>query len=216
MARLIDLTGMRFGRLTVVSRSDNRGKQPCWKCVCDCGTEKIVQGNSLRSGAIQSCGCLHREVTGSINRTHGYTGTRLYMTWQNMRARCYRKSAKRYDDYGGRGITVCDEWRVSFEAFRDWALQSGYSDELTIDRIDVNGNYEPGNCRWISNNEQQFNRRNNRNITFNGKTQTISQWAKEYGLECKTLQGRLDKSGWSIEKALTTPVDNTKIHRKGE
>lgn len=140
------------------------------------------------------------------SKSHGATGTRLYQAWENMRARCNRKSSREYENYGGRGISVCSEWNEHFESFRDWALNNGYSEQLTLDRIDVNGNYEPGNCRWISNKEQQNNKRNNRNITYNGRTQTLNQWAKELGMIPKTLQGRLDKSGWSIEKALTTPV----------
>lgn len=214
MGAFVDLTGERYGRLTVVSKAGKRGKQICWKCICDCGTEKVIQGNSLKSGRIRSCGCLHKEIVGSIRKSHGETGTRLYQAWENMRARCNRPSAKRYKDYGGRGITVCEEWNCSYETFRDWALNNGYSDELTLDRIDVNGNYEPANCRWISNSAQQNNKRNSRNITYAGKTQTLSQWAKEIGITPKGLENRLDRDGWSIEKALTTPLDKTKSHKK--
>lgn len=129
--------------------------------------------------------------------------TRIYRTWCNMKGRCYRKTAKRYNLYGGRGIKVCDEWKNSFIAFYDWALNNGYQDNLTIDRINVNGNYEPSNCRWVSNLEQQSNRSNNRFITYNNMTKTLSEWARIYNLNFKTLQKRIDE-GWSVEKALKT------------
>ena len=159
MSGLIDLTGQRFGRLTVVSRAENRGNQTRWLCKCDCGNEKIIAGNALKSGVTLSCGCYHKEVTGKIRRTHGGTGTRLHSIWQNMKARCYRESAREYENYGGRGITICDEWRNDYKAFHDWAVENGYADNLTIDRKNVNGNYEPSNCRWITNEEQQRNKR---------------------------------------------------------
>lgn len=139
-----------------------------------------------------------------MKEKHNMAHTRLYTSWCNMKARCYRKTMKRYERYGGRGIIVCDKWKNSFIAFKNWAMANGYQDDLTLDRINVDGNYEPSNCRWISNIEQQSNRGNNRMITYNGETKTLTQWAKKIGLGVKTLQGRID-DGWSIEKALTTP-----------
>lgn len=137
-------------------------------------------------------------------RTHGDTGTRLHRTWQNMKARCYRKSAREYENYGGRGIKVCDEWKSSYEAFKEWSINNGYTDELTIDRIDVNGNYEPSNCRWITNKEQQNNRRDNVIYEFNGETKTLAQWSEYLGICYKTLQKRIQQ--WGVERAFTTPL----------
>lgn len=136
---------------------------------------------------------------------HGMYGTKLYKTWNNMISRCYCPSFGRFNNYGGRGITVCDEWRQSFVAFMTWALASGYRDELTLDRIDNNGNYEPNNCRWITNAAQQLNKRTNRHITFNGETKTVKEWADIMGLHPRTLATRLDL-GWTAEAALTRAV----------
>lgn len=212
-----DLSGERFGMLLVVDKaylrtSPNGKTDMLWHCKCDCGNEKDVLERSLIYAGTKSCGCLQRQHIQELRRRHGETGTRLYQAWENMRARCNRKSSREYENYGGRGIRVCDEWQNNYESFRDWALDNGYSDNLTLDRKNVNGNYCPENCRWISNQLQQYNKRTNRNISFNGKTQTITQWAKEYKIPVKTLQGRLDKSKWSIEKALTTPVTKNKSH----
>ena len=144
-------------------------------------------------------------------KSHGYSKTRLYRTWCNMKGRCYRKSMKRYERYGGRGIVVCDEWKNSFETFMEWALRNGYTEELTLDRIDNDGNYCPDNCRWISNKEQQSNKSVNHLITYKGKTRTITQWAEELGISAKALEGRLH--AWNdVEKAIETPVQ--KVHFK--
>lgn len=140
---------------------------------------------------------------------HGGNNSRLYMAWCNMKGRCYRPSMKGYHNYGGRGIEVCDEWRDSFIAFRKWALENGYKEdakrgELTLDRIDVNGDYCPENCRWISNKEQQNNRQYNRLITYNGETKTLAQWSEQFDMCYKTLQKRIEK--WGVDKAFTQKI----------
>lgn len=205
----IDLLDQRFGRLVVIKETEKRNKDRgiLWLCRCDCGNEVEVAGKSLRSGNTKSCGCLQRENTSRANTRHGKRHTRLYSIWTTMRNRCYRENQTEYKNYGDRGISVCDEWRDDFQAFYDWAMDNGYQDDLTIDRIDWNGNYEPSNCRWATQKEQQNNRRNNHLLTHNGETHTMSEWAEIKGIKAATLYRRL-KDGWMIEKAIETPVIN--------
>jgi hypothetical protein len=178
-----DLTGQRFGRLTVASlvASPAGTQTPTkWVCLCDCGSSLIVRGYNLKSGNTLSCGCLQKDRVKETQTTHGMTGTRLYVIWQHIIGRCARAKDKAYKWYGARGITICDEWLNSFEAFYEWAMSHGYSDDLTIDRIDVNGNYCPENCRWITLKEQQRNKRDNVRVSFNGQVKTVAEWAKEF------------------------------------
>lgn len=207
-----DLSGKQFGRLTVVEHcGSSPDHQALWKCRCACGNYTTVRGHSLTKGTTQSCGCLKDEKSRDRLLKHGYSRTRLYRIWDAMRARCYNPSHKAYKNYGGRGVTVCDEWRDNFPAFKDWAFYAGYDDGLTIDRIDVNGNYEPNNCRWITNAEQQANRSDSIVIEYSGEKKIVSQWAREYGISANVLGNRL-RSGWDFERALKTPV--RKIRRK--
>lgn len=158
----IDLTGQRFGRLTVLSREPDSNNMTIWKCICDCGNETTVFGNNLRRGYTQSCGCLQQErieAARENKRTHGCEPKRLYNIWVGMKMRCFDPNVESYKHYGGRGITVCDEWVHNYEAFRDWALDNGYDSNLSIDRVDVDGNYCPENCRWSTAKEQASNRR---------------------------------------------------------
>lgn len=209
MSRFIDLTGQKFGRLTVLRRTGtDKHSNVLWLCVCDCGNKKIVSSNHLRMGQCLSCGCLLKERMqdlGRKNTKHGCCGTRIYRIYNNMIVRCFNQNARSYQDYGGRGITVCDKWSHNFQAFYDWAMANGYADNLTLDRIDVNGNYEPLNCRWATKKEQANNTRRNRMITYNNKTQTIKQWADEYGINYPKLKDRINKLHWTIERALNTP-----------
>lgn len=174
MANKIDLTGKRFGRLVVLEQAeyhiDKKGrKTKMWKCKCDCGNETIVRHGGLQKGTTTSCGCFHKEIVGSLNRSHGLSANcgRLYPLWKSIKYRCYNINSKDYARYGGRGIVMCDEWINDFQSFYDWAIANGYKEEktdkglniLTIDRIDVNGNYEPSNCRFVTNDVQAKNKR---------------------------------------------------------
>lgn len=200
MKKLNDKIGQVFGRLTVIDALEN------YRVLvkCECGAIKDVYYYDLAYGKTVSCGCLSRENTIKRSTTHNQSNNRIYMTWQDMRKRCYNPKNVGYHNYGGRGIKVCQEWQ-EFLPFYNWSMNNGYKDNLTIDRIDVNGNYEPSNCRWITRKEQGFNRRNNHLLTFNGKTQTMKEWSIETGLHYDCIRGRINDYGWSVEKALTTP-----------
>lgn len=205
MSKFIDLTGQRFGRLVALEHFRKNGRT-YWHCRCDCGNETDVEAYNLKK-ITRSCGCIKKEKCakmGKACRKHGMHHTRLYIIWTGMKARCTNPNAANYADYGGRGISVCDEWKT-FEPFLRFATANGYHDSLTIDRIDVNGNYEPENVRFISNYEQQSNRRNNHLIIYNGQEKTLTQWANTTGIGIKTLQQRLSH-GWTIEEALTIPA----------
>lgn len=197
-----DLTNRRFGRLTVKAFNHFGNNGAYWLCVCDCGREKVVRGSHLTSGNVKSCGCLRREVLDST--THGLSRSRLYNIWASIKKRCLCLNNKDYNRYGGRGITVCDEW-MKFEPFKNWAISNGYDDALTIDRIDNNSDYCPENCRWITSKYQSRNRRNNKTITYNGETHCISEWAEIKGLSHSVISARI-KKGWVIEKVLNQPV----------
>ena len=202
---LTDLTGSRFGRWAVLEYAgrSKRGEVQ-YKCRCDCGTERVLRRTSLTSGNSKSCGCLSRDVAKERGTTHGDSKSRLYRIWAGIIQRCCNDRERyEWEKYGGRGITVCEEWH-KYEAFRDWALSSGYSDDLTIDRINVNGDYCPDNCRWATVYEQNNNKRTSKYISFNGETGTIREFADRYGLAYSCLYTRL-KLGWSIEDALLIP-----------
>ena len=207
MSRPIDLTGQRYGRLVVVDRmGSNEYGQAEWLCVCDCGNKVTVQGRSLKTGHTKSCGCLRRDLGQTLNAKHNDSGSRLFSIWSTMKKRTTNKNYKDYAHYGGRGITVCSEWENSFLCFREWALQNGYAEALTIDRIDNNKGYSPDNCRWVSMKTQANNKSSNRCITYNGETRTRAEWGQLIGGNATLIRDRLDRLGWSVEKALTTPV----------
>ncbi|MCK9597471.1 MAG: hypothetical protein M0R06_00445 [Sphaerochaeta sp.] len=203
MQRLDIKKGERFGRLVIIAEEPQHDAKRYFLCQCDCGKRKEIALTGLTNGT-QSCGCLQREATVKRNLTHGDANTTLYRRWGHIIGRCLNPSDARYPYYGGRGITVCQEW-LKFEAFRDWALANGYAENLTIDRKENDGNYEPSNCRWVSWKEQQNNRRNNHRITCNGITLTLQQWSEKIGIKSGTLLARIE-SGWSPDIALTTPL----------
>lgn len=202
-----DITGKKFGRLTVIKMVErNKFNQIQYLCKCECGNEKIILGSVLRSGHTQSCGCLHKEIIGKASKKHGKTNTRIYQTWCNIKARCYNSANTYYYNYGGRGIIMCDEWKNNFENFYEWGINNGYSDNLTIDRIDVNGNYEPNNCRWTTREIQNKNTRRTRKITINNETHCLSEWCNIYKINKGTVLSRILRNGWDEVRAVTTPV----------
>ena len=160
-----------------------------WLCKCDCGNERIVNGYSLRTGATVSCGCYSRDKTIQRNIRHGQAGTRLYVIWKNMKKRCFKPQDKKYPRYGGRGITICEAW-LEFGPFYEWAMASGYQDNLTIDRIDNDKGYSPENCRWASKTEQANNTCRNAYVTVLGQTHSVAEWARITGIPWEQLYSK--------------------------
>ncbi|HEX3058063.1 MAG TPA: hypothetical protein VHP62_01805 [Usitatibacter sp.] len=197
----MDLTGHRYGRLTVVSYEGmTPSRNKLWRCRCDCGGESIAQLGNLRNGTTQSCGCLHSEVTRQINSRHGLSKTPEYQAWRAIQDRCYNANLPVYKNYGARGITVCQRWRDSLAAFiKDMGPRP--SRRHSIDRIDNDGNYEPGNCRWATALQQARNRRACVRLTHNGRTMSPAEWAAVTGLNYGTIMSRVEH-GWPTERVL--------------
>jgi len=189
MGKLIDLTGQRFGRLVVISMAIG-GRTPNWNCICDCGTEKIINGISLREGRTKSCGCLSREIASVTGRKHGKWKEPIYKIWSGMKSRCYNKTNTNYPYYGGRGIAVCERW-LEFKNF--YEDMGDRPKGKSIDRIDNNGDYGPNNCRWATKKEQGSNMRTTRMITYLGETQCLAEWVRKLGIPKTTLWHRLRK-----------------------
>ena len=209
MGKYKDLTGKKFGKLTVIKRAPDRttpkgDRKIMWLCNCECGNENvIVYGGDLRSEHTKSCGCL-------CGQHHGKSNERIYRIWKSMKDRCENPNCKSYKIYGAEGKRVCNEWMNDFQAFYDWAMANGYEEDLTIERIDGTKGYSPDNCKWATRTEQMNNVRYNRHLTYNGKTQTVAQWSRETGICYQTLACRLNELHWDVEKALTTPVKQKK------
>ena len=208
MVKARDITGLKFGRLTAIAlhhiKEDTTCKRHFWAFKCDCGKECIIAKHAVTSSHTQSCGCLHKEITSQKNGTHHLANTSIYNVYLTIKARCFNSSNKSFKDYGGRGITVCDEWKNDFKAFYDWAMANGYKEGLSIDRIDVNGNYEPDNCRWSNRKVQARNKRNNHLIEFHNEIKCLMEWCEIYKINRKTVKNRLER-GWKLGEALTIP-----------
>lgn len=206
-----NLIGQKFGRLTVLKYVYSKYKKRHWLCQCKCGNVSIVSTSQLKSGKTKSCGCLRRETTSQnakkIKSTHHLTNTRIYSIWRSMKKRCYLSSNDAYKDYGARGIKVCDKWKNDFISFYNWAMANGYKEDLTLDRINVNGNYEPNNCRWANWKVQQNNKRNNIFLTYNNITKNIYEWSEITGIKYCTIWWRYNK-GWNTERILSKGVKN--------
>lgn len=213
MTKEKDISGQRFGRLLAIKKDHSvwdkktRRSENYWLFRCDCGKEKVINKYSVLRGKTVSCGCFNKEKTVERNIKHGLFNTekRIYGCWQDMKNRCYNKNRKKYKIYGGRGIIVCDEWKNSFSNFYEWAKNNGYNDNLTLDRIDSNGNYEPSNCRWATLKEQANNKRNNHKITINGITKNLCEWLEIYNI-CSGSYWRWKKNGLSDEQIFLEEV----------
>jgi hypothetical protein len=175
MPKFQDLTGRRFGKLTVIERAETKYGKTRWLCKCDCGKYTITIAHRLLACQTRSCGC-----TRDLKIVHGMTKTRLHNEWSIMKRRCLNKNDSSFDRYGGRGIKICDEWKNSFMNFMNWALDNGYNDNLSIERVDVNGDYCPENCKWITMKEQAKNKRNSIIIEHNGETKALVDWCQKY------------------------------------
>ena len=199
-----EMFNKKFGRLTVIEFVGSKNKRRMWKCQCECGNITIVDTNSLTTGNTTSCGCKHKELyqKHSIEmKKHGMSNTRLYHCWTDMRQRCNNPKNKCFKYYGERGIKVCEEWNNSMN-FINWALSNGYKDDLTLDRIDVNKDYSPSNCRWVTIKEQANNKRNNVLYTYNNETLTLAQWCERLGLKSQCVSTKIHRQKMSIGEAL--------------
>jgi hypothetical protein len=211
MGKRLDIKpGDRFSRLTIIKEVEGqywgKYKHRQFLCKCDCENETTVRLEYLRSEHTTSCGCNRELISFKSRKTHGMSGTNFYNKWASMVRRCRDKSDTNCKNYGARGIKVCVEW-LEFEPFHDWAMVNGYEEGLTIERKDVNGNYEPGNCEWISRSMQARNKRNNHLITYDGETKTLIEWAEELQINYGTLYSRISY-GWTIDRAFNLPVRN--------
>lgn len=217
MASLLDLTGKSFGRWTVIEKGFRHKNQLYWKCRCECGTIKEVLGVSLREGRSTSCGCLRNELKHKVkNVKHGYAHKeKLYACWCAMKQRCFNKKSASYKWYGAKGITVCEEWEKDYLSFREWALNNGWRENLSLDRIESTGNYCPENCRWSDWYEQENNRCICTRYEYKGNNYTISQLSKISGIKRNCLKRRID-SGMTIKDAVETPVKKRIFTKKPE
>lgn len=209
-SRLIDMKNKKIGFWLVGSQSGNSPRGAAmWNCVCECGNESIISGGDLRSGKSTNCGCKNVSRLGDFQRKHNGTGTRLYNAWRNMRSRCRNKNSSRFEHYGGRGISVCQEWS-EYENFAAWALENGYDKTLSLERIDVNGDYEPSNCTWANAKTQASNRR------FTKKAPDGELWwhkAQKNGITRPAFEWR-KAQGWPIELIISHPMNVRRIPRE--
>lgn len=196
---LIDITGQKFGKLTAIKRADTSSKKVFWVCKCDCGNLTTVESYKVRTGHTTSCGCVNAANLAKGKPTHGYSKTRTYLIWSLMIHRCRNPNSPIYHHYGGRGITVDPKWDTFMGFLEDMGKAP---DELTLDRIDNDKGYSKENCRWVTMAVQANNKRNNRYLTSNGETLSLSQWARKLGVCTETIRKRLNR-GWTVESAVT-------------
>ncbi len=200
MSYFIDITGKKFHNLTVISRHGTYRTEATWLCKCDCGKTTVVRSSNLKTGSIKGCGCLKKYNS----TTHGLSKSVTYKSWVGMKSRCFNPSEHYFKRYGGRGIAICKEWEKSFESFFD-DMGERPSPKHSLDRIENDGNYEPGNCRWATKKEQAQNTSTNILREHNGKILPSIEWSRKLG-GSYDIVGRRIRKGWSISKAITTPI----------
>ena len=201
MGKVKDITGQRFGKLTVIKYiGKDKNNTSLWLCKCDCGNFTKVLKTNLSNNHTKSCGCLRKENT--LSAKHGKCHDNLYKIYYGIIKRCYNKNDQAFKNYGARGIVVCQEWLDDFMNFYNWAIDNNYRDGLSIDRIDNDGNYGPSNCKWSTPKQQARNRRSNKNYTINGETHCLKEWCEILELKYETAHARINQLHWSIEKAL--------------
>jgi len=202
MTRPLDLRGMRFGELTVVAEAGRTSASKVrWRCVCSCGKEHTATGNNLKTGGVASCGHVARAKT----TRHGLTGAPEYRVWHLMVQRCHNPRHDGYSRYGGRGISACDRWRRDFACFyADMGPRPFAGAQL--DRVDNDGCYEPGNCRWVTCRENQWNTSKNTRLTYRGETKCMAEWCFILGINYSVVCSRISERGWSVEEAFNTPI----------
>lgn len=222
----IDITGEKFGKLTALHlhhiKKTSHGTRHYWLFQCECGNQCVCNKNYVTSGHTTSCGCyIQTKIKNGLRTSHGFTHTRMYKIFHMMKSRCYHDTNRAFCNYGGRGITICKEWLDDFNNFYKWAINNGYTDNLTIDRIDVNGNYEPSNCRWVDKKTQSRNTRRNRFYKYKGEVHCLSEWCEILNLDKALVRTRI-RDGWSFKKAIKTDKNiyknrsNTLIEYMGE
>ena len=205
------MIGETFGSWTVINKAENKGNNIAWLCKCKCGTERSVLAYNLSSGKSKSCGCGQRNAASKANRSHGGSGTRLYRIYKGMKQRCYNQKNHAYHYYGGKGVAICDDWKSDFLKFKKWALESGYNKNMTIDRLNPNGNYSPENCRWVNMQKQQNNKLNSAFVTIGDEKKTIAEWAELNKTNKQTLYSKFYRL---FEQLKVEVVDVTEIHIK--
>jgi len=202
-----DLTNQKFNRLTVLKLAPKQKHKVAWLCKCDCGKTTIVLATNLTGNRTRSCGCLKMEKLLQRSTTHNQRHTKIYEVWKTLKQRCLNPNNKFYFRYGGRGITVCEDWKNNFTSFYEWSMKNGYKEGLSIDRIDNNGNYCPENCRWTDKLTQANNTRTNHYITFRNQTKTIAEWSRHFNLPYGNIQGKLIRNNYDAEKAFSGLVN---------
>jgi hypothetical protein len=216
MGKKIDINtiiGIKFGRLTIIKESEiKKHNRVTLKCKCDCGNEFIGTLNSIKKGNAKSCGCFKNET--KSNYKNGLRKHPLYSVWANIKQRCLNKKQPKYNDYGGRGIIICKEWENSFEIFYKWCLDNNWKKGLEIDRLDNNGNYDSGNCRFVNRSQNMNNTRYNTIINYNNETKTLAEWAKELNIPYGRLAQRINKLKMPIEIAFSNQKIKRRFHKK--
>ena len=218
MGKLEDLSGKRFGKLTVIKRVDDyvspSGRhQAKWLCQCDCGNTACITRSQLKSGKTKSCGCYQKQMASDANKTHGLSKERLYYIWKDMRSRCQNPKQKEYGDYGARGISLCSDWE-NYLKFREWALSHGYRFDLTIDRIDNDKGYYPENCRWATRAQQNRNMRRNHHVIYRGKDYIVAELARKAGISKSVFLNRIMNEGFTVAEAVELPAMRGKNKRQ--